>query len=60
MAWFDIDLGQTKTYSHGGNLPDFSAFVGLVPDQKRGVVILLNAEPTLMDCRSSWRRLGWV
>jgi len=45
MGWFDIDLGQTKTYSHGGNLPDFSAFVGLVPDQKRGVVILLNADP---------------
>ena len=45
MGWFDIDLGQTKTYSHGGNLPDFSAFMGLIPDQKRGFVILLNADP---------------
>jgi CubicO group peptidase (beta-lactamase class C family) len=45
MGWFEIDLGQTKTYSHGGNVPDFSAFMGLLPDQKRGVVLLLNADP---------------
>jgi CubicO group peptidase (beta-lactamase class C family) len=45
MGWFDIDLGRTKTYSHGGNLPDFSAFMGLVPEQKRGLVLLLNADP---------------
>jgi len=45
MGWFDIDLGQTKTYSHSGNVPDFSAFMGLVPDQKRGIILLLNADP---------------
>jgi CubicO group peptidase (beta-lactamase class C family) len=45
MGWFDIDLGQVKTYSHGGNVPDFSAFMALVPEQKKGVVILLNADP---------------
>ena len=45
MGWFDIDLGQTKTYSHGGNVPDFSAFMALVPEQKRGVVLLANADP---------------
>jgi CubicO group peptidase (beta-lactamase class C family) len=45
MGWFDIDLGQTKTYSHGGNLPDFSAFAALLPEHKRGVVLLLNADP---------------
>jgi len=45
MGWFDIDLGQTKTFSHGGNVPDFSAFMALIPEQKRGVVILLNADP---------------
>jgi CubicO group peptidase (beta-lactamase class C family) len=45
MGWFDIDMGQTKTFSHSGNVPDFSAFMALVPEQKRGVVILLNADP---------------
>jgi CubicO group peptidase (beta-lactamase class C family) len=45
MGWFDIDLGQTKTFSHGGNVPDFSAFMALVPEQKKGIVMLLNADP---------------
>ena len=45
MGWFDIDLGQTKTISHGGNVPDFSAFISLVPSQKVGLVLLLNADP---------------
>ena len=45
MGWFDIDLGQEKTNSHGGNVPDFSAFMALVPGQKKGVVLLLNADP---------------
>ncbi len=45
MGWFDIDIGQTKTFSHGGNVPDFSAFMALLPEQKKGVVLLLNADP---------------
>ena len=45
MGWFDIDLGRTKTYFHGGNLPDFSAFMGIVPERNRGLVLLLNADP---------------
>lgn len=45
MGWFEIDLGQTKTYSHGGNVPDFSAFMALVPEQKKSMVVLLNADP---------------
>jgi hypothetical protein len=45
MGWFEIDLGQMKTFSHGGNVPDFSAFMALLPGQKRGVVLLLNADP---------------
>jgi CubicO group peptidase (beta-lactamase class C family) len=45
MGWFDINLGQTGTFSHSGNVPDFSAFMALLPEQKRGVVLLLNADP---------------
>jgi CubicO group peptidase (beta-lactamase class C family) len=45
MGWFDIDLGAAKTFSHGGNVPDFSAYMALVPQQKKGLVLLLNADP---------------
>jgi CubicO group peptidase (beta-lactamase class C family) len=45
MGWFEMDLGHTKTFSHGGNVPDFSAFMALVPAQKKAAVILLNADP---------------
>jgi len=45
MGWFDIDIGQTKTFSHGGNVPDFSAFMALIPGQKKGIVLLANADP---------------
>ena len=45
MGWFDENMGQVKTFSHGGNVPDFSAFMVLVPGQKKGMVLLLNADP---------------
>jgi CubicO group peptidase (beta-lactamase class C family) len=45
MGWFDIDMGQTKTFSHSGNVPDFSGFMALLPEQKRGLILLLNADP---------------
>jgi CubicO group peptidase (beta-lactamase class C family) len=45
MGWLEISLGLTKTYSHGGNVPDFSAFMALLPEQKKGVILLLNADP---------------
>jgi CubicO group peptidase (beta-lactamase class C family) len=45
MGWFDQDLEGIKTYSHGGNVPDFSAFIALVPEQKKGVALLFNADP---------------
>ena len=45
MGWFDIDLDGTKTYSHSGNVPEFSAFMALVPEQKTGLVVLFNADP---------------
>jgi CubicO group peptidase (beta-lactamase class C family) len=45
MGWFDIDQGDRKTYSHGGNMPDFSAFMALVPEEMKGVVLLFNADP---------------
>jgi CubicO group peptidase (beta-lactamase class C family) len=45
MGWFETGLDGTTAYSHGGNVPDFSAFMALVPEQKRGAVVLFNADP---------------
>lgn len=45
MGWLEFDIGPTKTFSHDGNVPDFSAIMALVPEQNKGVVLLFNADP---------------
>jgi hypothetical protein len=45
MGWFDQELGGTRVISHSGNVPDFSAFMGYIPAQQKGLVMLLNADP---------------
>jgi CubicO group peptidase (beta-lactamase class C family) len=45
MGWFDQHIGQTRVLSHSGNVPDFSAFMVLIPEQQKGLVMLLNADP---------------
>jgi hypothetical protein len=44
MGWFITGIGQAKTIWHTGNAPDFSSYVALLPEQKKGVVILVNAD----------------
>jgi CubicO group peptidase (beta-lactamase class C family) len=44
MGWFDMETGQTRTVLHGGNVPDFSSFMGFLPEQKKGLVLLTNAD----------------
>lgn len=44
MGWFGTDTGKTKIIWHGGNVPDFSSFMALLPEQKRGIVLLVNAD----------------
>jgi CubicO group peptidase (beta-lactamase class C family) len=45
MGWFEIDMGKIKTFSHGGNVPDFSSFMVIIPSQKIGLVLLFNSDP---------------
>jgi CubicO group peptidase (beta-lactamase class C family) len=45
MGWFETDLEGMTAYTHGGNVPDFSAFMALVPEQQKGAVVLFNADP---------------
>jgi len=54
MGWFVDKIGQTKIAFHGGTLPDFGAHMALLPEQKKGVVLLFNAcqhwmNPVLAD-----------
>ncbi len=48
------EIGQTKLVWHSGTLPDFAAYMALLPEQKKGVVLLFNADhhwmtPVLAD-----------
>lgn len=43
MGWFVDEIGQTSLVWHGGTLPDFGAYMALLPEQKKGVVLLFNA-----------------
>jgi|SRR5829696_3246622 len=54
MGWFDSVFGQTKLLWHTGILPHFFAYMALLPEQKKGVVLLFNAShhwmsPVLTD-----------
>jgi CubicO group peptidase (beta-lactamase class C family) len=51
MGWFVENIGPVKVVSHSGNVPDFSSYMALIPEQKRNVrtcgnaiVLLLNAD----------------
>ena len=44
MGWFVNQVGGTTLVSHGGNVPEFSSFMGLLPEQRRGLVLLVNAD----------------
>ncbi len=43
MGWAVDTIGQTKLVWHGGTLPDFGAYMALLPEQRKGVVLLFNA-----------------
>ncbi len=48
MGWFVDNVGAVKAVWHSGNVPDFSSYMALIPEQKKGVVMLLNSDPTAL------------
>ena len=44
MGWLVDDTGPTRVVWHDGVVPDFFAHVALLPERKRGFVLLLNAD----------------
>lgn len=49
MGWFDRELGGTRVIWHSGMVPEFSSYMALLPTQKRGLVLLLNADHFMMN-----------
>lgn len=43
MGWNIDKAGQTQVIWHGGTMPDYGGCVALIPEQKKGLVLLYNA-----------------
>ncbi|UCH60865.1 MAG: hypothetical protein JSV61_05130, partial [Anaerolineales bacterium] len=48
MGWVSQVFGKSTIVSHSGIVPDFGAFAGLVPEQKKGIVLLYNANHAMI------------
>jgi CubicO group peptidase (beta-lactamase class C family) len=49
MGWFTERVGQTCILSHSGLVPDFYAYMALLPEKKDGVVLLYNLDHFTMQ-----------
>ena len=49
MGWFIEQTGQTKLVWHSGTCPDFFAYMAILPEQEKGMVLLINANQLMMD-----------
>ncbi len=48
MGWISQESGATQIVWHSGIVPDFGAVMALVPGQKRGIILLFNANHAMM------------
>ena len=49
MGWIIEETDQTKIVWHSGTCPDFFAYMAILPEQEKGVVLLINANHLIMD-----------
>lgn len=58
MGWFieKTTDGGSILISHDGTCPDYKGYMALLPDQKKGMVLLLNANELMIDF--SWKYIG--
>ncbi len=49
MGWFINERDQVRIVSHSGVVPDFFAYMAIVPGQNKGLVLLMNADHFLMS-----------
>ncbi len=48
MGWISEGTGESRIVSHSGIVPDFGAFMALVPEQNKGLVLLFNVNHAMM------------
>lgn len=44
MGWYVDSSGEEEVIMHWGETPDYFAYLGMLPEQQRGVVLLVNAD----------------
>jgi len=49
MGWMIEGTSQGRRIFHKGTVPDFFAYMALLPEQKRGFVLLVNANHLMID-----------
>jgi CubicO group peptidase (beta-lactamase class C family) len=49
MGWIIEQTARTRIVSHPGTLPNFFAYMAILPEQKKGMVLLINANQVMMD-----------
>jgi CubicO group peptidase (beta-lactamase class C family) len=58
MGWVSQEFEGTRIVSHSGDVPDFGAIMALVPEQKKGLVLLFNANHAMMKMTKDEVGLG--
>jgi CubicO group peptidase (beta-lactamase class C family) len=58
MGWISQGTGKSRIVSHSGDVPDYAAFMALVPEQKKGMVLLLNANNAMVKMTLDEMGLG--
>ena len=53
MGWYIEGQGQDKVVSHSGLVPDFFAYMALLPEQRKGVILLVNMDHFTMQITMS-------
>jgi hypothetical protein len=49
MGWYHEQRTKTRFLWHSGLVPDFYSYIALLPEQKRGLVLLINADHFMMQ-----------
>jgi CubicO group peptidase (beta-lactamase class C family) len=49
MGWYNEKFGQTEIIWHGGTMPNFASVAAFLPEQQKGVILLLNIDHFLMN-----------
>jgi CubicO group peptidase (beta-lactamase class C family) len=48
MGWFNEEYRRTRIIWHDGIVPDFMAYIALLPEERKGILLFFNADQWLM------------